>query len=888
MIQPPSWALAAANVARYVGLRSNQPLRRLKPHAEHLSERLHRLEGAWRHSRLSDSDTAKDDVLSSLEVAIDTTGRFDITDNVIEALTTLGTELACQNRQSFDFPHIDLNRSLTAVEARFLTSELSEIENRLANDERLRELFLDGIEHIYRVLLRALPAQSQAGEATAQFTVPLYTLLDTQDLITFFITCILRDLQPETPDAVSELAFARTRDQLWDNLLDASKLTPAAFEKAPHKLRWPEDTDLPPPAMIRAYLAHTPLAEFAGTRVPFSLPHEARFEHCHIVGGSGHGKTQLLQHLIHGDLQAARSGGPSVVIIDSQGDLIRTVSNLALYSPDADGSLADKFMLIDPNDIAYPAALNMFDVNMDRVNAFPALEREKILNGTIELYEYIFGALLGAELTQKQGLIFRYLARLMMVIPGANIQTLRELLEDGARFQPQFARLEGSARHFFETEYLSKSFAATKTQALRRLWGVLSNPTFERMFSHQENKVDLFAAMNAGKIIMINTAKDLLKQEGCEIFGRFFIAMIAQAALQRAAIAEDERRDTFVYIDEAHDYFDDNIENLLNQARKYRVGLTLAHQNLNQLSNSLRASIMASTSIKLVGGLSAKDASVFADDMRTTAEFLHSIQKHGEYTEFACFVKNETKQALAVSVSLGYVNQLPTSTSDEFELLMRKNREAYCDTDIDLKSTYAAEDQNLDVRDDAPDYAGTPGNSTPTEEPPAHSEVQQSTLHRQIQKQLKTLAQAKGFAAAIEHQVPNGSVDVSIETGAKRIACEVSVTNKAEYECQNIEKCLAVGYDEVWAVSADLDHLEKLQALVMGSLGPQLQHHIHFYSPPEAFAAIQALPVPQPQSTANVFGYQVAVTAHQLPPDEQAQRRAKLNELFSGRKAIGG
>src|SRR3954471_22553750 len=118
--------------------------------------------------------------------------------------------------------------------------------------------------------------------------------------------------------------------------------------------------------------------------------------------------------------------------------------------------------------------------------------------------------------------------------------------------------------------------------------------------------------MNKGSIILINTAKDLLKQDGCEIFGRFFIALISQAAQERASVPEDRRRSTFLYIDEAQDYFDESAENLLNQARKYKVGIVLAHQNLDQFEPRLRGAVMASTATKLVGGLSAKDAAAFA------------------------------------------------------------------------------------------------------------------------------------------------------------------------------------------------------------------------------------------------------------------------------------
>ena len=110
------------------------------------------------------------------------------------------------------------------------------------------------------------------------------------------------------------------------------------------------------------------------------------------------------------------------------------------------------------------------------------------------------------------------------------------------------------------------------------------------------SKLDLFEAMNRGSLILINTAKDLLKQDGCEILWRFFIALICQAAQERAAISSEHRRSTFLYIDEAHDYFDQSIEQLLNQARKYKVGIILAHQNLDQFEPRLRGAVMASTS----------------------------------------------------------------------------------------------------------------------------------------------------------------------------------------------------------------------------------------------------------------------------------------------------
>ena len=312
-----------------------------------------------------------------------------------------------------------------------------------------------------------------------------------------------------------------------------------------------------------------------------------RFDHTHIVGGSGHGKTQLLQTLVLRDLDQLQQGCGSLIVIDSQGDMIRTITHLAVFSPRVAGSLADRLVLIDPNDIEHPPCLNLFDFGLERLDRYSVLEREKLLNGAIALYAYMFGALLGAELTERQGVIFRYLARLLMTVPGATIHTLREFMENPESARPHFIALEGSARHFFETQFVSDAFQDTRQQILNRPWGILSSSVLERMFSNERNKVNIFEAINSGKIILINTAKDLLKHDGSAILGRFFIALITQATQERAAIPADKRRATFLYIDEAQDYFDESVGELFNQARKYKVGLIVAHQNLGQFEREL-------------------------------------------------------------------------------------------------------------------------------------------------------------------------------------------------------------------------------------------------------------------------------------------------------------
>jgi hypothetical protein len=455
-------------------------------------------------------------------------------------------------------------------------------------------------------------------------------------------------------------------------------------------------TDKSPSELVDLYLSHTPFYAFFKTEVfPFCLPLRAWFEHMHLVGGSGHGKTQTLQNLFLSDLAKVKDGERSVIVIDSQGDMIHNTLKL-----EAVGDILDRVVLIYPKDIKYPPALNLFDFGLDRLNSYDAVEKEQLINGAIALYEYVFGALLGAELTARQSVIFRYLARLLMVVPGATVHTLMDFMQEPEAVRAHLSKLDDPiTRRFFETQFFSKAFDDTRQQILTRLWGVLSNRTLARMFESPRNKVNLFEAMNRGSLILIHTAKDLLKQEGCEILGRFFIVLITQAAQERASMTVAERTPTFVYIDEAHDYFDESMETLLNQARKYAVGVIIAHQNLAQFEQKLHSTVMASTSIKMVGGLSAKDAGAFAREMGTEREFLQSMQKEGNTTQFACWVRNFTHTPVCLRVPLGKMDTQPKIHPSVLNALIKRNRHLYC---TDATGGEAPDDTDMPPDDDSP------------------------------------------------------------------------------------------------------------------------------------------------------------------------------------------
>ncbi len=672
----------------------------------HLPQRMH----AFVHGLLRSSDEAETRAFyGRLEVLFERAGLTPATAQADVARTAAGRAAKALGVTSGHPQHKIIERlavELLGSEGHFVLPEIDWSEKRsitawwelrdqlnaerplLEHYEQTLDLIVDALVFVFRPLFEGCPALLDTEPLNGGITVPTSLLHSHANLPSVVEEC----LQLGFADDIREVGlFPKLADRLDRNLVAVSGGNPADPGSFTRQPKLPSQSDEKDPAkLVHSYLSGTPLSAIFDQSVLYTIPQPVRFEHQHIVAGSGHGKTQTLQYLIASDLEAVASGGQSVVVLDSQGDLIRNIAGLKEFAPG--GPLHDRVVIIDPTDVEYPVSLNLFDVGLDRLQDYPLLERERLTNSILELYDFVLGTLLDAQMTQKQNVIFRYVTRLMLHIPDATIHTLRELMEPGSevRFASDIAKLEGTARHFFETEFAGREFEQTKKQVLRRLWGILENQTFERMFSHPRSKLDLFSELNAGKVILINTAKDLLKEQGSQIFGRFFIALIAQAAQERATLKERDRVPTLVYIDEAADYFDRNIGLILAQA----------HQYLGQLEPKLQEAFAANTSIKFAGGVSAKDARALAPMLYTEPSLIERQPK----ASFAVYARGVSSSAVPLSFPLGWLETKDRMDATEHGQLKAKMRERYAihytKLTVEDEVENAEEEQNAEAAND--------------------------------------------------------------------------------------------------------------------------------------------------------------------------------------------
>lgn len=382
-------------------------------------------------------------------------------------------------------------------------------------------------------------------------------------------------------------------DQLNKNFFDEGEVYPSKSKHDDYAWR---------------YLKDTPLLDLADVSETVSLTD--RMYHTYLLGSSGSGKTILIENIIAHDLQSEEDC--CVVVIDSQTQLTDKLARLDL--PDTT-YITPKFEL----------ALNLFDVGYEEMKG-RGIEGETLINKTVGLLSFVLEGMMGAEFTNPQKTIFQYVIQLVISIPGGNINTFMDVLAEGGheRYADAIADLDENLQRFFTVDYPSPEYKRTREAIRRRMDSLLLNPTFRRLFSATENKIDMLKELDHQKLVIIDTNKPMLDDAASAFFGRLFIAMILRASHQRFKTGQ-QPRPVYLIVDEAHEYFDKSVSDMLEQARKANIGMVVAHQSVSQsrggkAGSNIADPLMVNTATKLIWTSFREDAAKFAGSMQVKPE----------------------------------------------------------------------------------------------------------------------------------------------------------------------------------------------------------------------------------------------------------------------------
>ncbi len=326
-------------------------------------------------------------------------------------------------------------------------------------------------------------------------------------------------------------------------------------------------------------------------RFIFGIKRTDRRRHLYIIGKSGVGKSKLQELLIRQDI----AYGYGLCLIDPHGELIDSISH---FIPE---ERMNDVCIIDPTDIAHPV---LFNPLRDIDQSF----KYQFTQGLIEIMSKQFSSNWTARLEH----LFRFTTLALLDYPDASMIGMILMLTDAEYRAKVVASIQDDmVRRFWEVEFKEWGERYENDAIIpliNRLNQLLSDPMISAMFNQKENKIVFEDLINQNKIILINLARGEIGEENARFLGSLFVIKLKQVGMHRAKMTPAERKDFYVYVDEFPTIATDTFENLLSEARKYGMNLTISHQYLGQLSPRLQAAVLGNTGNLIAFRVGGEDA----------------------------------------------------------------------------------------------------------------------------------------------------------------------------------------------------------------------------------------------------------------------------------------
>ncbi len=337
-----------------------------------------------------------------------------------------------------------------------------------------------------------------------------------------------------------------------------------------------------------SFIGHT---DFRNQQRPFGIKHSDRRLHVHVLGKTGTGKSTLLKNLIIQDLR----NGSGVCVIDPHGDL---VTSLLDFIPSHRTWQAVYF---DPADQDFPMGLNILE-------SVDPSRRPLVTEHVISVFKNIWKDSWGPRMEH----ILRNAVLTLLELEGATLLWIPRLLSDSPFRQSVIPRVRDPlVKNFWLQEYERYSPAFQKEAIApiqNKVGAFLTSVPIRHIVGQVKSSIDLGFMMDHERILLANLAKGRLGEEAVKLLGSLLVTKLFVAALGRVSQPEEERKDFYLYIDEAHTLATDIFASVLSEARKYRLNLTLSHQYLDQLDRDIKQSILGNVGTLICFRVGAPDA----------------------------------------------------------------------------------------------------------------------------------------------------------------------------------------------------------------------------------------------------------------------------------------
>lgn len=334
---------------------------------------------------------------------------------------------------------------------------------------------------------------------------------------------------------------------------------------------------------------------FRNQEAVFGIKTDDRRRHIYAIGKTGMGKTNLLEHLVIQDIR----NGHGVCYVDPHGD---TAKKILKAVP---ANRINDVIYFNPSDSQYPIAFNILEaVDEDKKNL--------VTSGMMGVFKKIWPDVWSARMEY----ILNNTILALLDYPGSTMLGVNRMMSDKDFRKKVYPNIKDPVVKAFwlnEFEAWEDRFRKEAVAAIQNKVGqFISSSVIRNIVGQPKSTIDMREIMDNQKILIVDLSKGKIGEDSMRLLGGMIITKIQLAAMGRVDTPEEERKDFYLHVDEFQNFATEAFANILSEARKYRLSLTLAHQYINQLTfdsnTTVRDAVFGNVGTLIVFRVGAEDA----------------------------------------------------------------------------------------------------------------------------------------------------------------------------------------------------------------------------------------------------------------------------------------
>ncbi len=360
---------------------------------------------------------------------------------------------------------------------------------------------------------------------------------------------------------------------------------------------------------------------FRNREQTFGIKDVDRRRHVYVIGKTGTGKSTLLENMAIQDIQ----DGKGMAIVDPHGDL---AENVLHFVPK---SRINDVLYFNPADLEWPIGFNLLE------NVSPE-KRHLVASGLVGIFKKIWADSWGPRLEY----LLRNIILSLLEYPGATLLGVMRIITDDHYRNKVVAKVTDPVIKSFWVDEYSKYNEKFQVEAVspiqNKVGQFLSSSLIRNVVGQTKSSFDIREMMDEGKIVIMNLAKGRIGEDNASLLGAMMVTQIQLAAMERVDMPEEERKDFYLYVDEFQNFATESFANILSEARKYRLNLTLAHQYIQQLdanknNNVVRDAVFGNVGTIISFRVGAEDAEALEPEFEpeVTASDLVNLSNYNIY-----------------------------------------------------------------------------------------------------------------------------------------------------------------------------------------------------------------------------------------------------------------